>query len=363
MKFFFITIFLSTFLFSCSSNNSSSNYSYKSYQSPVCDYQCKKEKEKELAMSQRKSNLAGDTCIKYKSEYAFCPVVPDKKWHYFTKTWDSNECNYVCISKKCKNNDDSKQSGKGKLGCYGYASSSILGSLNEWWSSPGKIKKPKYSAKEKDVIATCVMYSKELNNNFSGDLETCYAFLNEYKESINRKTNKMLPLYANALSRTRNSNKVVLLNFVKTNVLTFPCRYKTFNKSHDMKYLINCLSRIKMLPEELMMYVNKTNDHANMQAARAIRSQKLIALSNSLMKLSAGYSNNAPVTKGSGFTKVCYYDQGRHAITVGSIDICPLTTPKTQMGFTKVCLKDTIGGQVAITIQSMEFCPLGYKQR
>ena len=106
-------------------------------------------------------------------------------------------------------------------------------------------------------------------------------------------------------------------------------------------------------------------DELEAQRRAAIRQQSinnLIGIGMGLMGTNiSSYVN--PYPSYNSFTKVCYYDQGRSAATIGSTEVCPTTASKQMFGVTKVCVKNGVGGQKAVTVGASDLCPIGYKRR
>jgi hypothetical protein len=96
------------------------------------------------------------------------------------------------------------------------------------------------------------------------------------------------------------------------------------------------------------------------------KAQRDLRITQGLIGLGQALSTPTTTTSTStnmGFTKVCYYDGvgGPAALTVRSTSICPITYSHNISGFTKIChYPNAMGGPKAITVKSPSICPLRY---
>ena len=96
------------------------------------------------------------------------------------------------------------------------------------------------------------------------------------------------------------------------------------------------------------------------------KAQRDLRITQGLIGLGQALSTPTTTTSTStnmGFTKVCYYDGvgGPAALTVKSTSICPITYSHNISGFTKIChYPNAMGGPKAITVKSPSICPLRY---
>jgi len=240
---------------------------------------------------------------------------------------------------------------------------SIFSYINK--DSTSATKRTESSPKLSNIVTLCKHYAKkDFNLDFNGDSTVCYAFLNEYKNSINNKLDNMWSIYSSALQRTTTKNKTAAMSFVNQEI-TRDCRYKSFNSSHNYQYVIDCIAAVQLLPKILEHYTKLTNNVAKTQQANAIRQKNLMSFGIALSQLGRGLLSNETKNRITthGFTKVCYYDDGTYATTISSTSMCPFTTRKTIDGFTQVCIEIGSNGTKAITLPSSSFCPLGYEKK
>tara|TARA_B100001029_G_scaffold48710_1_gene38789 strand:+ start:311 stop:1024 length:714 start_codon:yes stop_codon:yes gene_type:complete len=198
----------------------------------------------------------------------------------------------------------------------------------------------KYTKDEKKVIEVCKLYADQLYDiDFKGTPKSCYLFLNTYRKGINDQVDKLYGILIDSYTNSNMSTKKItsLGKMVKTHMGSYDCRFKKFAPPSSQEKLITCMSAIKSAPEALIGFIEITNDYNRTQRARSLSKNMNRTTGDKLIEMGLHLSGIGTKKSSSG-------------------------TSNSQTGFTKVCIKDGIGGKKSVTVGAVELCPIGYKE-
>lgn len=251
------------------------------------------------------------------------------KGFVYRPVWNQKECKMGC-DWLCYDKD--------KCGSY---TEQITSWFDGWWNSEEtKKSKPKYTNNQKRVIETCDLYSNKFYNvKFKGTPESCYRFLNVYREGANDQVDRLYDILKDAYTYSNmSSSKIITLGTaVKNQMQKYDCRFQRFRAPDTAEEIIPCMEKIITAPKALIGYIEITNDYNRTQTAKST-------------------ARNMQKTTGDKLIEM-----GLHLSSIGTKKSSSGTS-NSHTGFTKVCIKDGIGGKKSVTVGAVELCPIGYKE-